>query len=161
MNLEYVSLKFSTVSDTRFQTIEITSLLEQLSRMNNEQNFCRLGSVFGARVLRDAHMVTFLGHELCEMPIWWRFFFAEFVTCANFSNLWDKYFKTQNRYGHRVFAKSCADPRLHFWRESFRKKFGFMGFFQKNFWKNAISDYFSSLIHFISELRPNTGSMIS
>ena len=27
--------------------------------------------VFGARVLRDAQMVTFsLGHELCEMLIW-------------------------------------------------------------------------------------------
>ena len=45
--------------------------------------------------------------------------------------------------------------------KNFRKKFGFMGFFQKKFWKNAISDNFSSLISYISELRPDTKSMVS
>ena len=36
-----------------------------------------------------------------------------------------------------------------------------MGFFQKKFWKNALFDNFSSLISYISKLRPNTMSMVS
>ena len=83
-----------------------------------------------ARALRDAHMVTF--------------FFADFVTCANFSNLGTKFLKIQNRYGHHVFAKKLRRILCYiFAQKSFRKKFGFMGFFQKNFWKNAIFDYIS------------------
>ena len=41
---------------------------------------CPYGDVSGARALRSVHMVTF--------------FFADFVTCANFSNWCGKFFKT-------------------------------------------------------------------
>ena len=36
------------------------------------------------------------------------FFFADFVTSANFSKLWGKFLETRNRYGHHYFNKSCA-----------------------------------------------------
>ena len=71
--------------------------------------------LFGARALRGAHMVTF--------------FFADFVTCANFSNLCGKFLKTHNRYGHHVSAKSCAGS----WA-TFSSK--------KNFEKNSASCFF-------------------
>ena len=67
------------------------------SKQNQEFiNNISASEFFGARALRDAHMVSF--------------FFADLVTCANFSNLWGKFLKIQNRYGHHVFAKSCAGP---------------------------------------------------
>ena len=43
-----------------------------------------------------------------QIPLRLCFFFADFVTCANFSNLCGKFLKTHNRYGHHVSAKSCA-----------------------------------------------------
>ena len=49
------------------------------------------------------------------------FFFADFVTCANFSNLCGKFLTTHNRYGHHVSAKSCAGSWATF---SSKKKFG-------------------------------------
>ena len=55
--------------------------------------------------------------------------------------------------------KVAQDPRLPFHRKKFSKKFGFMVFFSKKFLKNAISDNF--LISYISELKPNTMSMVS
>ena len=72
------------------------------------------------------------------------FFFADFVTCANFSNLCGKFLKTYNRYGHHVSAKSCAGSWATFLSKKKWKKFGFMVFFKK-FWKNAIFDYFLCL----------------
>ena len=114
-----------------------------------------LSVVFGARALRGAHMVTFLGHELCEMPIWWRFFsqiswpVPIFQTCeANFS-------KSRTDTDTMFSLKVAQDSK------SFRNKFGFMGFFQKKFWKNAIFDNFSSFISYISTLRPNTMFLVS
>ena len=71
----------------------------------------------------------FWGTSGARLPIWWRFFFADFVTCANFSNLCGKFLKTHNRYGHHVFAKSCAGS----WA-TFSSK--------KNFEKNSASWFF-------------------
>ena len=77
--------------------------------------------VFGARAMRDAHMVTF--------------FFADFVTCANFSNLWGNFLKTQNRYGHHVFAKNCAGSSATYWLKKNSKKIRLHVFFERKFWK--------------------------
>ena len=60
------------------------------------------------------------------------FFFADFVTCANFSNLCGKFLKTHNRYGHHVSAKRCAGSWATFSSKKNRKKFGFMVFLKKN-----------------------------
>ena len=57
--------------------------------------------------------------------------------------------------------KVAQDPRLHFRRKKFFKKFRLHGFFSKEVLKNAFFDNFSSLISYISELRPNTMSMVS
>ena len=57
--------------------------------------------------------------------------------------------------------KVAQDPRLQFRRKKIRKKFGFMVFFEKKFWKNAIFDCFLCLIPYFSEPGPNTVSMVS
>ena len=57
--------------------------------------------------------------------------------------------------------KNAQDPRLHFRRKKFFKKTRLHGFFSKEVLKNAFFDNFSSLISYISELRPNTMSMVS
>ena len=78
-----------------------------------------------------------------------------FQTCeANFS-------KPRTDTDTMFSLKVAQDPRLHFRRKKFPKKFGFMGFFPKEFLKNAIFAYFSYLIPYVSKLRPNTGSMFS
>ena len=95
------------------------------------------------------------------MPSRLCFFFADFVTCAKFSNLCGKFLKTHNRYGHHVSAKNCASSWATFSSKKNWKKFGFMVFFKKKFWKNAIFDCFLCLIPYFSEPGPNTGSMVS
>ena len=78
-----------------------------------------------------------------------------FQTCeANFS-------KSRTDTDTMFSLKVAQDPRPHFCREKFSKKTRFHGFFQKKFWKNANFDNFSSLMSYISELRPNTMSMVS
>ena len=60
------------------------------------------------------------------------FFFADFVTCANFSNSCGKFLKTHNRYGHHVSTKNCAGSWATFSsKKNFEKKFSFMVFFKK------------------------------
>ena len=60
------------------------------------------------------------------------------VACANFSNLPGKLLKTQNRYGHHVFAKSCARSSAQGSLEKIFKKFGFMGFFEKKSFEKTL-----------------------
>ena len=76
-------------------------------------------------------MVTFLGHELCEMPIWWRFFsqiswlVPIFQTCeANFS-------KPRTNTDIMFSLKVAQDPRLHFRRKKFSKKSASWVFFKR------------------------------
>ena len=56
--------------------------------------------------------------------------------------------------------KVVQDPRLHFRRKKIPKKISASWVFQKNFSK-AIFDGFSNSIPYITELRLNTGSMVS
>ena len=104
-------------------------------------------TLFGARALRDAHMLTFFLQILWHVP--------NFQTCeANFSNpeqIQTPCFRWKLR---RILGYIFAEKK-------FSKKVRLHGFFQKKFWKNAIFDNFSSLISYISELRPNTMSMVS
>ena len=83
----------------------------------------------GHELSEIAHMVTFLGHERSYIAHMVTFFFADFVTCANFSNLCGKFLKTHNRYGHHVSAKNCAGS----WATFLSKK---------NFEKNSASWFF-------------------
>ena len=78
-----------------------------------------------------AHMVTFLGHERSEIAHMVTFFFADFVTCANFSNLCGKFLKTHTRYGHHVSAKNCASSWATFSSKKISKKNRLHGFFKK------------------------------
>ena len=102
-----------------------------------------------------------LGLELCEVPIWWRFFsqiswhVPYFQTCeANFS-------KPITDTDTMFRLKVAQDPGLHFRRKNFSKKSRLHGFFKKKFWKNANFDCFSCLIPYFSQPRPNTESMVS
>ena len=129
------------------------NIYSSCGRKNLFPHYCEVGDkiavLFGTRALRDAHMVTFFFSQISwHVPI--------FQTCeANFS-------KPRTDMDTMFSLKVAQDPRLHFRRKKFSKeKFGFMGFFQKKFWKNAIFDNFSSLISYISKLRPNTMSMVS
>ena len=63
-------------------------------------------------------------------------------------DLWDKFLKTENRYGYHVFAESCARSYTTF---SPIEVF----FLQRSF------ECFSSLIPYTSEPRKNTVSMVS
>ena len=72
--------------------------------------------IFGARAERDC-------------PYGDVFFFADFVTCANFSNLCGKFLKTHNRYGHHVSAKSCAGSWATFSSKKNFEKIRLHGFF--------------------------------
>ena len=78
------------------------------------------------------------------MPSRLCFFFADFVTCANFSNLCGKFLKTHNRYGHHVSAKSCAGSWLGyiFVENKFQKKIGFMVFLKRSFEKTLFLTVF-------------------
>ena len=106
-----------------------------------------------------AHMVTFLrrrakrgallfafsfwGTSGARLPIWWRFFFADFVTCANFSNLCGKFLKTHNRYGHHVSAKSCARSWATFSsKKNFEKNSASWFFLKRSFEKTLFSTIF-------------------
>ena len=60
-----------------------------------------------------AYIFKFLGPSFARCP-YGDVFFADCVTCANFSNLWGKFLKTQNRYRHHVFAKSWAGSNTWF-----------------------------------------------
>ena len=75
------------------------------------------------------------------------FFFADFVTCANFSNLCGKFLKTHNRYGHHVSGHHGKNSASWFFQKEDLKK--------RYFW------LFLCLIPYFSELRPNTMSMVS
>ena len=67
-----------------------------------------------------------------QIPLRLCFFFADFVTCANFSNLGGKFLKTHNRYGHHVSAKSFAGSWATFSLEkTFEKKSALWFFFKK------------------------------
>ena len=57
--------------------------------------------------------------------------------------------------------KVAQVPGLHFRWKKISKKIGFMVFFKKTFWKNAIFECFLCLIPYFSEPGPNTGSMVS
>ena len=65
------------------------------------------------------------------------------MTCANFSNLWGKFLKTHNRYGHHVSAKSCAGSWATFSpKKIFEKKIGFMVFLKRSFEKTLFLTVF-------------------
>ena len=95
------------------------------------------------------------------MPSRLCFFFADFVTCANFSNLCGKCLKAHNRYGHHVSARSCAGSWATFSSKKKFEKKSASCFFKRSFEKNAIFDCFLCLIPYFSEPGPNTGSMVS
>ena len=106
-------------------------------------------------------MVTFLGHERSEMPIWWRFFsqiswhVPTFQTCAA------KFSKPITDTDTMFPLKVAQVPGLHFrWKKN-SKKNRLHVFFKKKFWKNAFFYCFLCLIPYFSELRPNTMSMVS
>ena len=112
-------------------------------------------------VTPSADQWTFLLVPKCDIPSRLCFFsqisrhVPAFQICeANFS-------KAIPNKDTKFSLQIAQDPRLQFRRKRFWKKIGFMGFFQKNFWKNAFFDCFSSLIPYISELRANTVSMVS
>ena len=73
----------------------ITPELSQRGRLLGAVAQWQLRLCLGHERSEIAHMVTF-------------FFFADFVTCANFSNLCSKFLKTHNRYGHHVSTENCA-----------------------------------------------------
>ena len=103
--------------------------------------------MFGARALRDAHMVTFFSQISWHVPT--------FQTCAaNFS-------KPITDTNTMFPLKIAQVPGLHFRWKKIRKKIGFLVFFEKKFWKNAIFDCFLCLIPYFSEPGQNTGSMVS
>ena len=86
--------------------------------------------VFGARAERDC-------------PYGDVFFFADFVTCANFSNLCRKFLKTHNRYGHHVSAKSCAGSWATFSsKKNFEKNSASWFFLKRSFEKTLILTIF-------------------
>ena len=71
------------------------------------------------------------------------FFFADFVTCANFSNLWGKFLETHNRYGHHVSAKSCAGSWATFSpKKIFEKKSASWFFLKRSFEKTLFLTVF-------------------
>ena len=81
--------------------------------------------------------LPFLGFELCEVPIWWRFFyFADFVTCANFSNLCGKLLKTDT---NTMFPlKDAQVPGIHFCRKKISKKNSASWFFLKRSFEKTL-----------------------
>ena len=72
-------------------------------------------------------------------------FFADFVTCANFSNLCGKFLKTHNRYGHHISAKSCAGSWATFLSKKNSKKNRLHGFFRLRFRPKMASKFFFRL----------------
>ena len=71
------------------------------------------------------------------------FFFADFVTCANFSNLCGKFLKTHNRYGHHVSAKSCAGSwATYSSKKNFEKNSASWFFFKRSFEKTLFLTIF-------------------
>ena len=71
------------------------------------------------------------------------FFFADFVTCASFSNLWGKFPKTHNRYGHHVSAKNCAGSWATFsLKKIFEKKSASWFFLKRSFEKTLFLTVF-------------------
>ena len=57
--------------------------------------------------------------------------------------------------------KVAHDPRLHIRRKNFRKKFRFHGFFLKRIFEKTLFLTFLYSIPYITELKLNTGSMVS
>ena len=112
---------------------------------------------FFLQIFRTWLSKCFWGSNFARCP-YGDVFFTDFVTCAIFPHLWGEFLKNQNKYGHHVFAKSCV--RLHYRRKKLSKNFGIM-IFQKEFLKRTVFDCFLLSSHYISELRPNTGSMVS
>ena len=103
--------------------------------------------MFGARALRDAHMVTF--------------FFADFVTCANFSNLSGKFPKPRTDTDTMFSLKVAQDPRLHFRRQKIEENLASWVFFRRIFEKTLFLAVFFCLIPYFSEPRPDTEFMVS
>ena len=85
---------------------------------------------------------TFLLVPKRDMPSRLSFFFADFVTCANFSNLCGKFLKTHNRYGHHVSAKSCASSWATFSLKKIEKNRLFGFFLKRNFEKTLFLTVF-------------------
>ena len=97
---------------------------------------CPYGDVFGARAERDCpYGDVFRARAERDCPYGDVLFFADFVTCANFSNLCGKFLKTHNRYGHHVSAKSCAGSWATFSSKKISKKIRLHGFFLKELLK--------------------------
>ena len=100
---------------------------------------------FGARALRDAHMVEF--------------FFADFVTqVPNFQTCEANFSNTRINMDTILSLKNAQVPRLQFCQKILKNDFMV---FCKEVLKNSVFDCFSTLIPFISELRLNTVSMVS